>query len=308
MPSRLHESHLLLFRNHPALAAELIRAVRQVSLPQYTEARVLSADFTDIQPAEYRADMAIQFRDKGTVFGIVLEVQLSQARRKRFVWPVYVSLLRARLECPVELLVVTPDESSVARWAARPIEIGRFNTFTPVVVSPSGIPALVDEDVARANPELAVLSAMAHGSDENIDRAARIALCAHAAISGLDGDRSKLYCDLDIHSLSEAARNALRNMDARAYEYQSDFARQYVAQGREEGKQEGRAEGKAEGKAEGEASGRAALISRLLTVRFGPLGASERSRIHAASIAELDAIGERLLTANTLDEALGSLG
>ncbi|HEU4626564.1 MAG TPA: DUF4351 domain-containing protein [Steroidobacteraceae bacterium] len=82
-------------------------------------------------------------------------------------------------------------------------------------------------------------------------------------------------------------------MDARAYEYQSDFARQYVAQGREEGR------------AEGEASGRAALISRLLTLRFGSLGASERSRIDAASIAELDAIAERLLTAHALDEALG---
>jgi hypothetical protein len=297
MPSRLHESHLLLFRNQPALAAELMRSVLHVSVPEYREAQILSADFTDIQPAEYRADLAIQLRDEDTVFGIVLEVQLSQDRRKRFVWPVYVSLLRARLECPVELLVVTPDES-VARWAARPIEIGRLNTFTPVVVSPSGIPVLVDEEVARVNPELAVLSAMAHGRDENIDRAARIALCAHAAISRLDSDRSKLYCDLVIHSLSEAARNALRNMDAQTYEYQSDFARQYVAQGRNEGKQEGRAEG--------EASGRAALIARLLTIRFGPLSASERSRILAASIAELDAMGERLLTAHTLSEALDS--
>jgi flagellar biosynthesis/type III secretory pathway protein FliH len=146
---------------------------------------------------------------------------------------------------------------------------------------------------------------MAHGSDENIDRAARIALCAHAAISGLDGDRSKLYCDLVIHSLSEAARNALRNMDARAYEYQSDFARQYVAQGRAEGKEEGKEEGRAVGRAEGEASGRAALIARQLTLRFGPLGATERSRILAASIAELDAMGERLLISQTLDEVLG---
>jgi len=292
MPSPLHESHLLLFRNQPALAAELMRSVLHVSLPQYREAQILSADFTDIQPAEYRADMAIQLRDEDTVFGIVLEVQLSQDKRKRFVWPAYVSLLRARLECPVELLVITPDES-VARWAAQPIDIGRTNIFTPVVVSPSGIPALVDDEAARANPELAVLSAMAHGCDENIERAARVALCAHAAISGLDCDRSKLYCDLVIHSLSEAARNALRNMDAQAYEYQSEFARQYVAQGREEGK------------AEGEVRGRAALIARQLTLRFGPLGAGERSRILSASVAELDAIGERLLTAPTLGDALG---
>lgn len=72
-----------------------------------------------------------------------------------------------------------------------------------------------------------------------------------------------------------------------------------MAQGREEGKQEG--------KAEGEVNGRAALIARLLTLRFGPLGASERSRISAASVAELDAMGERLLTAHTLPEALAQI-
>lgn len=287
MPSQLHESHLLLFRNQPALAAELMSGVLSMGLPEFKEAEILSSDFTDIQPAEYRADMAIRLYNEGVVFGIVLEVQLSPDKRKRFVWPAYVALLRARLKCPVELLVVTPDEA-VARWAAQPIEIGRRNIFTPVVLSPSVIPSLVDEEAARANPELAVLSAMAHGCDEDIDRAARIALCAHAAISGLDSDRSKLYCDLVIHSLSEAARNALRNMDARTYEYQSDFARQYVAQGREEG----------------EVNGRAALIVRLLTLRFGPLGPGERSRISAASVAELDAMGERLLTAHSLGEIM----
>ena len=74
-------------------------------------------------------------------------------------------------------------------------------------------------------------------------------------------------------------------MDMRKYEYQSDFARQYVAQGR--------------------AEGRAAMVAKLLALRFGPLTQQAETRIAAASIEELDAIGDRLLTAQTLNEALG---
>lgn len=252
-------------------------------MPRYGEARVVSAELTDIQPAEYRADMVIRFSDGPLVFAVVVEVQLAKDARKRFVWPAYVANLRARLECPVYLLVVTPDDA-VARWAARAIHLGGPNWFTPCVLGPAGVPRLTDEEQARANPELAVLSAMAHGQEANIESAADIAMAALGGCAALDADRSRLYFDLIINSLSEAARQALRTMDTQKYEYQSDFARKYVA--------------------EGEMSGRVALIARLLTRRFGQLSAETRDRINAASIPELNAIGERLLTARTLQEAL----
>ena len=286
MPSHLHESHLLLFRNQPALAAELIRAVLNGQVPEFREARVVSADLTDIQPAEYRADMVIELRAGDTpVFAIILEVQLSVDKRKRFVWPAYAANLRARIECPVCLLVVAADDT-VARWAAKAVEIGGLHRFAPYVLGPSGEPQIVDENAARANPELAVLSAMAHGRDSNVERSARIAMAAQLAIEALDADRSKLYFDLILSSLGEAARNTLKTMDARTYEYQSDFARHYVAQG--------------------EVKGRAALILRQLSLRFGTPDADTQSAVVSASIAELDAIGERLLSAHTLREALGS--
>ena len=289
MPSHLHESHLLLFRNQPALAPELIRAVLNGKVPEYHEARIVSADLTDIQPAEYRADLVIELRDDNApVFAIILEVQLSVEKRKHYVWPAYVANLRARLRCPVCLLVVTADEA-VARWAARSVEMGGPQFFAPYVLGPSCVPEVIDEHAARANPELAVLSAMAHGRDTNVERAAQIAIAAQLASVGLDADRSKLYFDLILNSLGEAARNALKTMDARTYEYQSDFARHYVAQG----------------EAQGEVKGRAALILRQLAFRFGALSADVRDTVISASITDLDAIGERLLSAATLAEALG---
>jgi len=151
MPSLRHESRLLLFRNQPALAAELIRDALHVNVPHFTEARVVSADLTEIQPAEYRADLVIQLVDGASVFGIVVEVQLSVDERKRFTWPAYVANLRARLECPVCLLVVTADDA-VARWAAQPVEMGGQYPFAPYVLGPSGVPAITDEAVAQVSP------------------------------------------------------------------------------------------------------------------------------------------------------------
>ena len=43
---------------------------------------------------------------------------------------------------------------------------------------------------------------------------------------------------------------------------------------------------------------------RQLTIRFGALAEDAKARIAAASADELDAIAERLLTAQTLEEAL----
>ena len=137
MPSQLHEALLLLFRNRPALAPELLRDALQIDVPQYAEARIDSADLSDIQPAEYRADLVVLLLEHAPVLGIVVEAQLSRKEDKRFAWPAYVANLRARLKCPVCLLVVTADES-VARWAARPINMGAGNVFVPLVLRPSG--------------------------------------------------------------------------------------------------------------------------------------------------------------------------
>ena len=292
MPSQLHESHLFLFRNQPALAADLIRGALGVTLPSYAEARVTSAELTEVQPPEYRADMVVELWQGVPVYGIVVEVQLGADDRKHFAWPAYVANLRARLKCPVSLLVVTADDA-VARWAARSMHIDGLNRFTPYVLGPSAVPQVAEEADARENPELAVLSAMAHGRDSDPQRAIKIALAAHKASVGLDGDRSKIYCDLIISSLGEAARHALKSMDARTYVYQSELARDCIAQGL------------AEGLAKGLAHARA-LISRQLTCRFGSLDAQTQALIQRASFADLDAIGERLLTAQTLQDATSS--
>jgi len=273
------------------MAPELLRDTLGVSLPEYTEVRIDCADLTNIQPAEYRADLVLLLSRDKPVLGIVLEVQLGRDDDKGYVWPVYVTNLRARNRCPVCLLVVTAEDD-VTRWAQKRIELGGGNYFTPCVLSLSGVPEITDEDLARKEPELAVLSALGHANDPDIDKSARTALMAQMASVGLDVQRSSLYCDLVLNSLPEVARRALSTMDTKKYEYQSEFARRYYGQGMEAGVAQGRVD----------------LLLEQLVTRYGTLPREAVDKVRSASAVELDGIAKRVLTAKTLEKALGVSG
>jgi hypothetical protein len=98
------------------------------------------------------------------------------------------------------------------------------------VLGRSAVPVVTDPEEAARRPELGVLSVVAHGETE---QGATIASAVLPAIRGLDDERSRLYYDLVYNSLNEASRRALEVL-MKGYEYQSDFARKYVAQGRTE--------------------------------------------------------------------------
>jgi hypothetical protein len=70
----------------------------------------------------------------------------------------------------------------------------------------------------------------------------------------LDDERARFYGDLVYNALNTAARRALEAM-MKGYEYQSDFAKKYVAQG------------EALGEAKGEATARARDVLTVLRVR-----------------------------------------
>lgn len=290
MPSLTHEALVQLFRNRPELAPELLRDALRVPLPVYAEARVESADLSLVAPAEYRADLVVLLVDGTPVLGIVVEVQLQRDDQKLFTWPVYLAAVRARFQCDACVLVVTPTES-VATWAAVPIAMGPGSRFTALVVGPRSVPIVRDVETAARDPELAVLSAMAHGKDEPTV-AVQIALAACAAAAGLDDERALLYSDLVRISLGEAARNAFEDLMATGnYEYQSDFARKH------------RAEGLAEGEARGEAKGEATAIVTVLDARAVVVTTEQKAQIFACTdLAILERWLRRAVSVASADE------
>ncbi|HZF13187.1 MAG TPA: hypothetical protein VFE33_30720 [Thermoanaerobaculia bacterium] len=247
MPSIAHEILVDLFKNRPSLAAEILVEVLGEALPPYTEARLASTDLTEIQPAEYRADAVVVLLDGDVpVQVIIVEIQLTVDPRKRLSWPAYVTVSRAIHGCPADLLVVAPDPD-VALWCAEPIETGVSGfVLRPPVLRRSAVPVVTDLGEAARRPELGVLSALAHGATEE---GASIASAVLPAIRGLDDDRARFYYDLVYNSLHEAARRTLETM-MKGYEYQSDFAKKYVAQGRTEGLTQGLTEGFTKGRTE----------------------------------------------------------
>jgi hypothetical protein len=240
MPSTDHEMPLELFRNQPALAPELLQAVFGLKIPTYEHATLGSETFNDVDPTEYRADATIILGDPGTPeLAIVVESQLRPDGRKRYTWPVYMATLRARLECPVMLLVLCPDAGTAAE-CAEPIETGHPDwVLIPLVVSPERLPAVTDPAEARRLPQLAVLSTLVH-ADGPYGAAVLESLCAALdEVDAADTAEGALYYDYLVSRLSADARHRLEEiMRAGTYEYQSDFARKYFGQGKAEGKAE----------------------------------------------------------------------
>ncbi|GII79452.1 hypothetical protein Sru01_44340 [Sphaerisporangium rufum] len=222
------------------MAGEVLEQVLKVPLPAHREARVESADLTQFEPVEYQSDtITVLWADK-PMLAVVVEVQRGRDPGKRWSWPVYLASIRARLKCPALLLVICTDPG-IARWCAKTIDMGHPGwNLTPLVADPGAVPLITDAETAIRSPELAVLSAVTHGGQDDAQPVLEACL---AALTVVDDERARLYADFVFAMLPEAARkNWEVLMAVGTYEYQSDFAKKYVAEGREEGKAEGKAE------------------------------------------------------------------
>jgi len=305
-----HDGLLQLFRKPSERAPERLRA----ALPDYQEARIEAVNLMQIASVERQVDLVVLWNNGKRVLNIVLEVQLERDDNKKDSWPFYVAALRQRFQCPACVMVVAATEA-VARWAREPICIGPGATFEALVVGPSQVPVVQDNKQEDLYPELAVLSVMMHGGDKP-EVAVAGAKAALAAVVGLDDHRALLYCDLILCALRGPARVAVEELMASGtYEYQSDFARKYIAkgrvegeakgkvEGRAEGKVEGRAEGKVEGRAEGEAKGEAKSVLMFLEARRLVVTDEQKQRILSCTDLEvLDRWIRKAAVATSVDE------
>ena len=226
MPSMLHEGIALLFENRSDLAPRLVERVLGVPLPAYNSVQPDDPTLSQAVPPEKCADgVVVLTRDGVAVLSIVLEVQLRVDTEKLFSWPLYAVTLRARKRCPVIVLVVAPDPR-VARWASQPIGLGASSTFHPLVIGPDAVPWVTSIEEARENPELAVLSVLAHGREAG---AIAVAESALAAVADLDEIRASFYSDLVLSVVTRATRVALEHFMRTKYEFQSEFVKKNVA-------------------------------------------------------------------------------
>ena len=312
MPSQEHEALVELFRADPALVLALLGALG-VAVPGACGARGLDTAFGALA-VDYHADSVAEVLGPSDAreLVVIVEVQLAVDPDKHRAWPLYLANARARYGAPACVLVVAL-RADVESWARQPVPLGPGGSvFKALVVGPSAVPRVTDDAAARAEPELAVLSAVVHGDDADVGLA--IALAALEAAAPLEEPRARLYFDVIMGALGPAARRALEDgMDLRKYEYKSEFARKYVAQGREEGRAEGetkgRAEGETKGRAEGETKGRTeakadALITVLRARGLGPTEADAARIRRMQDVTTLDVWIARAATAARVEDVL----
>jgi hypothetical protein len=269
-------------------------------LPEYDAVEIQDSNLSELVPTEVRADLVLLLHDRAPVFSIAVEAQLGRDPDKRYSWPLYAATLRAKFRCPSCVLVVTPDRA-VADWARMPIDTGQPRSpFVPLVLGPNAVPRITDVEEAREAPEHAMLSALAHCNEPG---GHHIAFAALAAASHLDDEASVVYFDLIRSAVGEAARRSLEElMEKGTYEFQSDFARKYLAKG----EAKGRAEGEAKGRAEGEAKGRAEAVLRVLEARGVNVADEGRERILSCTdLALLDRWLSRAAVAESAHDVFG---
>jgi hypothetical protein len=303
VPSFSHEILVDLCRQRGDLARALL-GVRGIAA-EGTRAEIGSIDLSQVAPTEYRADAVTVFWDQDVArTAVIVEVQLQADADKRRSWPVYVAALRAALGCPVYLIVIAPH-AAVARWARAPIELGHPGfRLAPLVLALEDLPRVTDPAVARALPELAVLSALGHPERE-------VAGAALGALEGLPEDRARLYYDLIMAAAPDAVQRYLEKLMMKGYEYQSEFARKYYGQGlqtgRAEGLETGRAEGLETGRAEGLETGRAeglrAAALEVARAKVADLTPEEAAAIRALHDEALLALISQLASAPGSAEA-----
>ena len=277
MPSRDHEIYVELFRQRPQLALELLRVCGAIELPREV-VELGSSDLSQVTPTEFRADAVVVVRDAArvAVAGVVIEIQISYDADKRRTWPLYLAALRARLDCPVVLLVVAPDPA-IARWARQPIPLGHPGfVLEPFVVGPEQIPR-VTAPGRDTLPELLVLSARTHPEAE-------VARAALAAIDGLPDETRQLYSSFVLTALPDLLRRVLED-EMNPEQIQTAIREMSfelgLDRGRAEGLDRGRAEGLEQGLEQGLVEGLHTAALELIRSKLGALPTNTEAQVRA---------------------------
>lgn len=284
MANREHEVLTELFQNQPALAVTLLHEALFLELPEHSQVALECSDLTDQRITEYKADAVVSLRDAANRrrLAVVVEVQRARDDNKWWSWPYYLAAIRAQYRCPAALLVVC-TEDVVAKWAAQPIELGHPHWWlSPLALGPGQIPRLWDATEVTRDPELGILSALAHSGKG--DTAVLEAVCS--GFDDIDATRAREYTGLMLALLPAAARVYVEELVATGtFAYMSEFTQQYVEQGLSEGRL---------------AQARLAVVQVLEGRGFT---VSDQLRARIESCAELDQLTAWIRRATTVERA-----
>jgi hypothetical protein len=277
MVSFRHESVLELVRESPAFAAELA-GLAHARVPGFREARAVDPTLTQAVPVELHADSLVVLAADKPVLGVIIESQLQRDERKRYTWPAYATVARARHECPCVVVVVTPS-ASVAEWASGVVELG-CGEFRALVLGPAQVPKITEREAALESPELTMLSLYAHSDGDEATLAKIVEAAYVVAKQEQDESRQALYWGLIQHALQSAKHEVLKMKLSEMKFPPSGYV-------------QGRAEGRAES------------LLRVLKRRGIAVNDEQRRRVETCvDISEMNNWLDRAAVATSIDDVL----
>jgi len=301
MPSGEHEAPVALAKLSPDILVWLLANVFGVKVPAYHHARPHSTDVQVLVSRTYHADGMIVFRDADDrpLMAVVLEVQLGKDRAKLRTWKLYVAQLEVEMDVGTWLLVYC-REPWVAEWYRDRLDSDESSLMLqPFIFTPDDIPLMLKEDQARANPALAVLSAICHGGHAEVDALFPLLV---QALRPLGAETANLYHDVVLAGLPVAARIRWEDfVTTTAHEWRSELYRAMAAKA----KAEGTARGLAEGTARGEALGEAHSVLKVLEARGIAVPHEIREQILACTdVEQLDEWLRRAVNAANAEDVV----
>jgi hypothetical protein len=294
MPSAEHESPIALAKLNPDLVAWLLGNLFGVKVPDYHHARTQATDVQVLVSRTYHADGMVLFCDPADrpQLAVVLEVQRRPDLKKHRTWKLYVAQLEAELDVSVALMVFCP-KAALARRYRRLFESDELSLILrPLIFTPGDVPFVVDVDLARANPALAVLSAICHGGHAEVDN---MFPALAEVLRSVGPSKAILYYDIVLAGLPVAARvrwEAFMTTTV-GYQYHSELFRKLAA------------EHEALGEARGEARGEGQAVLTVLDARGVEVPAAVREQILACTdMAQLDIWLRRAATATAAADVI----
>ncbi len=286
MPSARHDSLSQMFTGDPSLVALVLRECTDADLPAGLPARLEKARFNDRLSADFDADVVVvDGPARDPVHGTIVEVQLTRSENKRQQLARYAAALWQMIRCPVDVLVICPDQA-VADFYARPIATSLPGyRLTPRTVGPQQVPVITDPVRVAASPGLGVLSVAMHGDEPGVCEAFMTGLAS------VPPELGSAYYETAHAACAAIARTMLEGLvSTSTWLVSSPFAKEHFGRGKAEGLVQGLAEGEAKGLAEGEAKGlaegEAEALLLFLQARGLEVTAVERARITACNDLE----------------------
>ena len=295
MPGIWHDSGTELFKDDPDFAgrlvrlagAELLPGIQLMPAPTNQPDRMLS---NDVDPDTVLVAGSVKRPERV----IIIELQQTYDPAKPRHWSRYAVSQWLRYRCPIELLVICPDDSTAGRYAGPiPTSLDGY-TLRPTILRSAHVPFLASSEQAIADPAMGVMSLAYHGADVAV-----VDVFAAGILSLSPGEAKKYYV-YGLRMSPEIVRNALEYLMATKYnEPFSKLGLRYQGQGREEGLEAGLEAGREQGLAAGERG----TVLMVLEACGLQISDGQRARIDACDdLATLKEWAKAALTAATADD------